>query len=196
MFRGHRIQHITIMPRFHDQGRCVCEMFPNVIRDQRQESQKYSLLGDVLHGYTDLMWKIHWIYAFYLTSLGLSFWAQLSQMRWQWILKSRAGDNILKLLYGSKYCLANKIQNLMDPRLSDPVCFSHDICYSKPALLSIDREAREIMHLVESVRPSVRPSICLFALSCLNRLTWRAAVDIRGPALQSAEKGNRSHYQL
>ncbi len=25
---------------------------------------------------------------------------------------------------------------------------------------------------------------------------WRAAVDIRGSALPSAEKGNRSHYQF
>ncbi len=30
-----------------------------------------------------------------------------------------------------------------------------------------------------------------------SRLTfWRAAVDIRGSALPSAEKGNRSHYQF
>ena len=40
----------------------------------------------------------------------------------------------------------------------------------------IDREAREIMHLVASVRLSVCLSVCLFvclrALSCLNRLTY------------------------
>ncbi len=35
----------------------------------------------------------------------------------------------------------------------------------------IDREAREIMHLVASVRLSVRPSVRLFALSRLNCLT-------------------------
>ncbi len=42
----------------------------------------------------------------------------------------------------------------------------------------IDREAREIMYLVASVRPSVRPSVRL----------W-------GSALLSAVKSNRSHYQ-
>ncbi len=35
----------------------------------------------------------------------------------------------------------------------------------------IDREAREIMYLVASVRPSVRVFVCLFTLSRLNRLT-------------------------
>ncbi len=36
----------------------------------------------------------------------------------------------------------------------------------------IDREAREIMYLVASVCPSVRPFVRLCALSCLNRLTY------------------------
>ncbi len=36
----------------------------------------------------------------------------------------------------------------------------------------IDREAREIMYLVASVRPSVRPSVHPSALSRLNRLTY------------------------
>ncbi len=37
----------------------------------------------------------------------------------------------------------------------------------------IDREAREIMHSVASVRPSVCPFVRLFALSQLNRLTLK-----------------------
>ncbi len=36
----------------------------------------------------------------------------------------------------------------------------------------IDRKVREIMHLVASVSLSVRPSVRLFALSRLNRLTY------------------------
>ena len=36
----------------------------------------------------------------------------------------------------------------------------------------IDREAREIMYLVASVRPSVCVSVCLSELSCLNRLEY------------------------
>ncbi len=55
-------------------------------------------------------------------------------------------------------------------------------------ILVIDREAREIMHLVASVCLSVRPSVCPFVLSWLNRL-------IRGSALSSAAKSNKSHYQ-
>ena len=54
-----------------------------------------------------------------------------------------------------------------------------------------DCEVREIMHLVASVcpslRPSVCPSICLFAFSPLNHLT---------SALTSAAKSNKSHYQF
>ncbi len=52
------------------------------------------------------------------------------------------------------------------------------------SLLVIARKAREIMHLVASVCPSV----CLSVLSRLNRLTN----DFN---LLSAAKGNRSHYQ-
>ncbi len=37
------------------------------------------------------------------------------------------------------------------------------------SLIIIDREAREIMHLVASVRLSVRPFVCLCVLSCLNK---------------------------
>ncbi len=44
--------------------------------------------------------------------------------------------------------------------------------------VSIDREAREIMHLVASVCPSVRLSVCALT------------------AEPSAEKGNMSHYQF
>ncbi len=44
-------------------------------------------------------------------------------------------------------------------------------------LVIIDREAREIMYLVASVRLSVRPSVRLFPLSRLNRLTYD--LDIR-----------------
>ncbi len=43
-----------------------------------------------------------------------------------------------------------------------------------------------------SVRLSVHLSVCLFALSRLNRLTY----DLRGSALPSAAKSNRSHYQF
>ncbi len=49
----------------------------------------------------------------------------------------------------------------------------------KTGTVIIDREAREIMHLVASVRPSVCLSVRLCALSRLNRLT----------------KSNRSHYE-
>ncbi len=38
----------------------------------------------------------------------------------------------------------------------------------------IDREAREIMYLVASVRPSVCQFVSLSELSCLNRLTFIA----------------------
>ncbi len=45
----------------------------------------------------------------------------------------------------------------------------------------IDREAREIMHLVASVRLSVRPSVRLsvrlFVLSQLNRLTYECSKE-------------------
>ena len=39
-------------------------------------------------------------------------------------------------------------------------------------IIIIDHKAREIMHLVASVRLSVCPSVRLFALSRLNRLTY------------------------
>ncbi len=45
------------------------------------------------------------------------------------------------------------------------------IANTPPALI-IDREAREIIDLVASVCPSVRLSVCLRALSRLNRLTY------------------------
>ncbi len=44
----------------------------------------------------------------------------------------------------------------------------HTHCYNYSKYIFIDREAREIMYLVASVRPSVRPS----ALSRQNRLTY------------------------
>ncbi len=66
----------------------------------------------------------------------------------------------------------------------------------------IDREAREIMYLVASVCPSVCPSVRLSVCPSVRptshgsrSIFWRAAVDIRGSALPSAAKGNKSHYQ-
>ncbi len=50
----------------------------------------------------------------------------------------------------------------------------------------IDRETWEIMHLVASVHLSVCPSVCLRSHA------W----TVRGSALPSAAKSNRSHYQF
>ncbi len=51
----------------------------------------------------------------------------------------------------------------------------------------IDREAREIMYLVASVRLSVRVFVCLSELSCLNRLTYEKnreeSLSVRGVCL-------------
>ncbi len=52
-----------------------------------------------------------------------------------------------------------------------------------PFYIIIDREAREIMHLVASVRPSVRPSVRLpvhlFALSRLNCLSNKSRYQFK-----------------
>ncbi len=53
----------------------------------------------------------------------------------------------------------------------------------------IDREAREIMHLVASVCLSVRPSVCPFVRALM-------AEPFRGSALPSAAKSKKSHYQF
>ncbi len=54
-------------------------------------------------------------------------------------------------------------------------------------MMFIDREAREIMYLVASVRPSVRPCVCL-------RSHGWTVWPIRGSALPSAAKSNKGHY--
>ncbi len=72
----------------------------------------------------------------------------------------------------------------------DCQCDIHSEFEPFPYKLIIDREAREIMYLVASVR--------LSALSQLNRLTyfWCVAVDIRGSALQSAAKSKEESLSV
>ena len=51
------------------------------------------------------------------------------------------------------------------------------------------------MHLVASVRPSVRPSVCLFALSRLNQLTCDLHLLHGGrPCNQWAYPDNRAYF--
>ncbi len=121
-----------------------------------------------------------------------------------------------------------------------PTCsIIHNAKFANRLTFIIDREAREIMHLVASVRLSVCLSVWVYPghiihhyagiwatcapgrrTTCFTSLlpcwkvkvgvkvkgqaqghgsrssSWRAAVDIRGSALPSAAKSNRSHYQF
>ncbi len=63
----------------------------------------------------------------------------------------------------------------------------------------IDREAREIMYLVASVRPSVRPSVCpsvcMSELSCLTSLLPCFRVKVKG-RVKVMGQGQRSQVKV